>query len=77
MNKQPQPQQPDQYQPYQYPVPLQTLGHLNKGLEQVTKDLLDYRPDSSITDQEVRLHLAVLTARRDLMLNILKTLRGV
>lgn len=74
MNKQPQPQQPESYQ---YPVPLQTLGHLNKGLEQVTKDLLDYRPDSSITDQEVRLHLAVLTARRDLMLNILKTLRGV
>ena len=45
MNKQPQPQQPESYQ---YPVPLQTLGHLNKGLEQVTKDLLDYRPDSSV-----------------------------
>ena len=73
MSSQQQPQQ----QPYQFPVPLQTLEHLNNGLEQTTKDLLEYRPDSSVTDQEVRLHLAVLTARRDLMLNLLKTLRGV
>ena len=66
MNKQPQ-----------FPVPKETLEHLKAGLAQFHREKLEYRPDSSISDLEIRVHLAVLDARRDVMFNLINTLYGV